>query len=163
VTVVGAHLSPFGGEARLCEVQQLIRFLKEEYVFVLGDLNSLSPRDAAHCRVTDWIPRRRARHLRFDGTLPRSSEEQPTLPIDTRVVAALEHCHLVDAFASSESSFAPTALTRLCPDWRSYQLRIDYIFATERAAERIARRERVDSQLADTASDHYPLFIDANF
>lgn len=161
LTIVGAHLSPFGGEARLIEVQHLIRFLREEHVFVLGDLNSVSPRDAAACRVDDWIPRRRARHLLFDGSLPQSTDPGPR--IDTRAVAALEHSELVDTFADAQGNFVPTMLTRLCSDWESYQVRIDYIFATRSAAERIVRRERVDGALADAASDHYPLFVDVSY
>jgi len=163
LTIVGAHLSPFGGEARLVEVQHLIRFLREEHVFVLGDLNSVSPRDAAACRTDDWIPRRRSRHLLFDGSLPQSAEPGAAPRIDTRAIAALEHSELVDAFASAEGGFAPTMLTRLCSDWASYQVRIDYIFATRSAAERIVRRERVDGAFADAASDHYPLFVDVSY
>src|ERR1044071_6316066 len=37
--VIGAHLCPFGGDARLLEVQHLIRFLKEDNVIIAGDLN----------------------------------------------------------------------------------------------------------------------------
>jgi endonuclease/exonuclease/phosphatase family metal-dependent hydrolase len=160
IVVVGAHLSPFGGEARLVEVQHLIRFLREDDAFVLGDLNSLSPRDTASCRVDDWLPRRRARHLLFDGSLPGSSGKAALPQLDTRAVAALEHSDLVDLFASPEGAFSPTALTRLCADWASYQVRIDHIFATRPAAERIVLRERVASPLAELASDHYPLFVD---
>jgi endonuclease/exonuclease/phosphatase family metal-dependent hydrolase len=152
--IVGAHLSPFGGDTRLVEVQHLIRFLREEHVFVLGDLNSISPRDAASSRLDDWIPRRRARHLLFGSANPGT--------LDTRAISALEQSDLVDTFAA-DASAAPTALTRLGADWDGYQVRIDYIFATPNAAERVVRRERVDSALAHATSDHFALFLDAAF
>ena len=45
--VIGAHLCPFGGDARLLEVQHLLRFLREDHVLILGDLNAFSPHDVA--------------------------------------------------------------------------------------------------------------------
>src|SRR5262245_55738773 len=131
--VVGAHLSPFGGEARLHEVQHIIRFIREQNVFVLGDLNALSPRDAARYQPERWLPRRRSRHVLPSGEL------------DTRAIAALEGADLVDVFHQSGNT-APTVLTRLGEDWEAYQARIDYVLASPAAAERVERTERVDGE-----------------
>ncbi len=149
--VIGGHLSPFGGEARLLEVQHLIRYLREEPAFIVGDLNALSPHDVGAYTPERWLPRRRARHslAGSPGTL------------DTRAVSALEACELVDLFrGEAGQAAAPTALTRLGEGFLDYQVRIDYVFATRSLAERVVRRERVDGELADAASDHYPLYID---
>ncbi|MEY4550074.1 MAG: hypothetical protein RL685_6269 [Pseudomonadota bacterium] len=146
-TVVATHLCPFSGEARVTEAQQLSRFFTEEPAFLLGDLNSLSARDAPGLQPEAWLPRRRVRHQLASGGL------------DTRAIAVLEACGLVDTFDATVSA-APTALTRSCPGWQEYQVRIDYVFASGAAAAGVKRAERVDGALADAASDHYPLYVD---
>jgi exodeoxyribonuclease-3 len=148
LTVIGAHLNPFGGDARLLEVQHLIRYLREQLVFVMGDLNSLSPHDAHACDPTAWLPRRRARHV-----LAESGR------LDTRAISALEGAELVDVFRSRGNT-EPTALTRLGASFEDYQVRIDYVFATAAAAERVTHAERVSGGRVEAASDHYPLFVD---
>jgi endonuclease/exonuclease/phosphatase family metal-dependent hydrolase len=149
--IIAAHLTPFGGQARLAEVQQLIRFMREKHVFVMGDLNSISPVDAAACSMHGWLPRRRARHL-----LAESGGA-----IDTRAISTLLEAELVDTARSGpERSAPPTALTPLIEGWQDYQVRIDYILASPAAAERVVRHGRVDGELAELASDHYPLFVE---
>lgn len=147
--VIGAHLCPFGGEARLLEVQHIIRFLREEHVFVLGDLNALSPHDTTRYEPARWLPRRRARHLLAEGGGK----------LDTRAITALESAELVDVFHRAGNG-AATVLTRLGEGWEDYQARIDYVFATASAAQRIRRAERVEGERVELASDHYPLFVD---
>jgi endonuclease/exonuclease/phosphatase family metal-dependent hydrolase len=148
-TVVGAHLCPYSGEVRVSEAQQLTRFLGEGHVFLLGDLNALSPHDAPRLRSDAWLPRRRVRH-ELAGS--------PGV-LDTRAVSVLEACGLVDTLHAAKSS-APTVQTPLCPGWQDYQLRIDYAFASFGAAERVRKAERIDGPLAEVASDHYALAID---
>jgi endonuclease/exonuclease/phosphatase family metal-dependent hydrolase len=150
-TVIGAHLCPFSGEVRAAEAQQLSRFFAEGDVFLLGDLNSISPRDAPGLRREAWLPRRRLRH-----ELAGTGGE-----LDTRAVAAIEACGLVDT-VHARGAGSPTIQTRLCPEHRDYQIRIDYIFASPPAAERVTRAERIDGALADAASDHYPLIVDVD-
>jgi exodeoxyribonuclease III len=146
-TVVATHLCPFSGEARVTEAQQLSRFFTEEPLFLLGDLNSLSPHDAAQLTTESWLPRRRVRHQLPGGGL------------DTRAISVIEACGLVDVLRATGGA-APTALTRSCTGWQDYQVRIDYVFASPTAASAVVRAERVDGVLADAASDHYPLYVD---
>jgi exodeoxyribonuclease-3 len=152
IQVVGAHLSPFGGEARLAEVQHLIRFLREEHVFVMGDLNAISPADAAGLQSASWLPRRRARHQ-----IAESGGQ-----LDTRAISALLECGLVDTAQQGPGVPLPTVLTPLGADHEHYKMRIDYIFATPGAADRVLFQARVDGDVAERASDHYPLFIDVD-
>ena len=151
-TVIGAHLCPFSGELRVAEAQQLSRFFGEGHVFLLGDLNSISPHDAPGLCRDGWLPRRRVRH-ELAGTGGQ---------LDTRAVAAIEACGLVDTLRSRGASSA-TVQTPLCREHRDYQVRIDYIFASPGAAERISNAERIDGPLADVASDHYALIVDVDF
>jgi endonuclease/exonuclease/phosphatase family metal-dependent hydrolase len=150
--LVAAHLCPFGGDLRLGEVQQLSRFVRGDHVVVLGDLNALSPADAALCQTADWLPRRRVRHQ-----LAASGGK-----LDTRAVSALEECGLIDVCQQAGAA-APTAQTRLLPGWESYQVRIDYVFGTPAFAQRVTHAARIDGDLADAASDHYPLVVDVDW
>jgi endonuclease/exonuclease/phosphatase family metal-dependent hydrolase len=153
--VVGAHLCPFGGHARLAEVGHLIRHLRGGPSFLLGDLNSLSATDAHRYDPHAWLPRRRARHVRVgEGG-----------GLDTRVVASLEECQLVDLFAARSGTgvdFLPTNQTRLFDAEPAYQVRIDYVFADVASAAAVSARARVDGPLADRASDHYALYVDVD-
>jgi exodeoxyribonuclease-3 len=154
VLVIGAHLCPFGGETRVAEIQHLLRFVGKEHVFLLGDLNAVSPHDSLRYHTADWLPRRRARHQLAGGGGA----------LDTRAIATLEDCELVDTFRARFGDAAPaTCSTRLKSGWENYQVRIDYVFSSAAAAQRVIRCERVDGVLADEASDHYPLFVDADF
>jgi exodeoxyribonuclease III len=150
--VIGAHLCPFGGDARLLEVQHLIRYLKEDNVIIAGDLNALSPHDVARYQPGRWLPRRRSRHVLAEtgGTL------------DTRAISALEEAELVDVLRQRGSA-DPTVLTRLGAGHEDYQVRIDYVFASASAAQRVTRAERVSGGHVDAASDHYPLLVDLEF
>lgn len=148
LTVIATHLCPFSGEARLTEAQQLSQLFGPEPLFLLGDLNSLSPHDAPGLAPAAWLPRRRVRH-----------ELAGCAGLDTRAIAVLEASGLVDVFHAASHS-APTALTRSCPGWQEYQVRIDYVFASGAAAAGVTRAERADGALADAASDHYPLYVD---
>ena len=148
-TVVGAHLCPFSGDVRVSEAQQLTRFLGEGHVFLLGDLNALSPADTPQLRTDAWLPRRRVRH-ELAGS--------PGV-LDTRAVGVIETCGLIDTFRAAKAS-APTVQTTLCPGWQDYQVRIDYAFASFGAAERVRKTERIDGPLAEAASDHYALALD---
>jgi endonuclease/exonuclease/phosphatase family metal-dependent hydrolase len=147
--VIGAHLCPFGGDARLLEVQHLIRFLKGDHVIIAGDLNALSSHDVARYQPGRWLPRRRARHV-----LAESAGR-----LDTRAISALEEAELVDVLRQRDSA-EPTVLTSLGAGHEDYQVRIDYIFATPSAAERVTHAERVHGGQVEIASDHYPLLVD---
>ncbi|HTV20749.1 MAG TPA: endonuclease/exonuclease/phosphatase family protein [Polyangiaceae bacterium] len=150
--VIGAHLCPFGGDARLLEVQHLIRFLREDNVLILGDLNALSPHDVSRYQPERWLPRRRSRHL-----LAEAGGK-----LDTRAISALEEAELVDVM-HARGGADPTVLTRLGAGHEDYQARIDYVFASRASADRVTRAERVSGGHVEAASDHYPLFVDLSF
>lgn len=147
--VIGAHLCPFGGDARLLEVQHLIRFLRNDDVLILGDLNALSPHDAARYQPARWLPRRRSRHVRAESGGK----------LDTRAISALEEADLVDVLRLRGAA-DPTVLTRLGAGHEDYQVRIDYVFASAAAAARVTHAERVSGGHVEAASDHYPLLVD---
>ena len=60
-------------------------------------------------------------------------------------------------------SAEPTVLTQLGAGHEDYQVRIDYVFASPGAAQRVRRAERVSGGHVEAASDHYPLLVELEF
>lgn len=150
ITVVGVHLCPFGGQNRVAEAELLTRVAKpDEWVFIAGDMNAISRIDASRMKVDEWAARRQARHL-FPGTRE----------IDTRAMSVLEGAGLVDLGAAAGICKAPTALTSLIPGHESYRVRIDYVFGSERVAAGLRHAEVIQTEIAERASDHYPVWVD---
>lgn len=147
--VVAAHLDPYSGEHRLREVQRLLDHVQSgRDTLLLGDLNALSPRDAAHAHPELWVERYRQRHLLASGEL------------DTRALAALSAAGLVDVHASLHTQTMPTRPTSAFarPDRPSQ--RLDHIFASPELASAAVRCEPFAHPLTQSASDHLPLHAD---
>lgn len=150
ISVVGVHLCPFGGQNRVAEAELLTRFAKpDEWVFIAGDMNAISRVDAPRVRFEDWPARRRARHV-----VPGTRE------IDTRAMRVLEEAGLIDLGAAAGVHETPTALTSLIPGHETYRVRIDYVFGSERVAAHLRQAEVIQGDLAERASDHYPVCVE---
>lgn len=148
LTIVGTHLCPFGGEIRLAEAQRLTRYADPgRRLLLMGDLNSLDPAPEHGERLSRLPPYRRVRHLLADGET-----------VDTRAMATLLNAGFVDLFRrfpeQEQVDSVPTA------DFRKAEFtghRIDYILGTEPIAELVTGCSIVTGELADAASDHYPV------
>jgi exodeoxyribonuclease III len=149
LTVISAHLCPFGGQIRLNEAQFLAGSARGERVLIAGDMNALSPHDVQHYNPTAWSARRQARHA-----LPVGG------PLDTRAIEVLESAGLIDLAHHHQLDFTPTALTPLRVGSSSYEVRIDYLFATPTLASNLRSVRVVRSADARRASDHYPVVAD---
>lgn len=146
------HMCPFGGQSRVMEAEYLTRLSREEeWVFIAGDMNAISPHDAAHVDPAGWLPRRRARHL-----LPGSDQ------LDTRAMQMLERAGLVDLAFRAGINHIPTVQTKLVPDHHHYQVRIDYVFGSPRVARALSHAEVLRGPLADAASDHYAVLVEVD-
>jgi exodeoxyribonuclease III len=147
--VVAAHLEPFSADKRLREVEVLLaRIDTGRPALLLGDLNAVSPRDAATVRPDTWVERYRARHLDASGA------------IDVRALAALERRNLVDVHAALHAQTSPTRPTPRYASGDRPSQRLDYIFATPELARTARACAPFDHPLAQTTSDHLPLYAD---
>ncbi len=147
--ILAAHLCPFGGQTRLMEAEALTRAAKlDEWVFIAGDMNAISPRDAHGYDTNQWLPRRRVRHL-----LPNSND------IDTRAMALLEASGMVD-LAAHAGRAAPTVLTPLVEDHANYEVRLDYVFGSPPVVPWLTSVDVITTEAARRASDHYPLVVE---
>jgi exodeoxyribonuclease-3 len=150
LTVVGTHLCPFLSEVRLREAAILARYARPDgLVFLMGDMNAVSPHDRAHMDITSWSEARRERHL-----LPGSER------IDTRVLETFEGAGFVDVFQRMHPEgfhlTVPTAIAE--PD--STPQRIDYILASPPAASALVGAAIARGEAAERASDHYAVYAD---
>lgn len=150
--LAAVHMCPFGGQSRVMEAEYLSRLSREEdWVFIGGDMNAISPHDVADIDMASWIPRRRARHL-----LPGCME------LDTRAMAMLERAGLVDLGHRANINHIPTVQTPLVPEHDQYQVRIDYVFGSPKVARGLKHAEVVRGAVADGASDHYAVLVDVD-
>jgi endonuclease/exonuclease/phosphatase family metal-dependent hydrolase len=147
LSVVGAHLCPFGGTTRVTEAEYLTRFARDDdWVILAGDLNAISPSDTAGLDMTGWPARRSARHL-FDGG------------VDTRAIATLERAGLID-LARSTGQEAPTVWPSDSGRRSGCGIRIDYIFGNAKVAAAVRSAHVIDDARALAASDHLPVVVD---
>lgn len=147
--VLCVHLEPYSPERRLVEVLQLQRYLQQERpTLLLGDLNALSPRDAAQAEPERWVERYRQRHMTAAGA------------IDTRAISALLHAGLIDVHAALHAQTVPTRPTERYARADRPRQRLDYIFASPQLARTARECEPFAHPLADRASDHLPLYAD---
>jgi len=156
VTVLGTHLCPHGSLNRLLEAQRLANYARaDEYVLLMGDLNSLDHYRDHRKALSALAPRYRVRYV-----VPGESDV-----VDTRVTRTLEEAGFVDIvhmLSGADAEYtAPTALSHHGEEFA--QMRVDYVYATMKLAS-LAREARVIKTAAtDAASDHYPIVVDFDF
>jgi exodeoxyribonuclease III len=147
--VVGAHLDPFSADRRLQEVEWVLKRIDPARPrLLLGDLNAISPRDAATARPETWVERYRARHLDASGA------------IDVRALDALERSGLIDVHAALHRETVPTRPTARFARADRPSQRLDYIFASADLARTAIACAPFEHAGAETASDHRPLYAD---
>jgi exodeoxyribonuclease-3 len=147
--VIGAHLDPFSADKRLLEVEWLLtRIEPARPRLLLGDLNAVSPRDAATVRPETWVERYRTRHLDASGA------------VDVRALRALERSGLSDVHAALHSETMPTRPTARYASGDRPSQRLDYIFASADLARTATACAPFDHPSTESASDHRPLYAD---
>lgn len=152
LTLVAAHLDPFDANHRAREVAALLALADPwDDLLLMGDLNAISPRDAAGSDVDHWSERYRARHTGSAG-----------LP-DTTAVALLEGAGLVDLLAATGGPPRPTRPTRMYWKGDVPPQRLDYLFASASLAARVREARVIDTPDTQAASDHLPVLADFSF
>lgn len=145
LSVVGAHLCPFGAQCRLGEAEILANEAKpEEPVLLMGDLNALSPLDETTQAMAAMSPHRKARHRGRSGQA------------DTRAVELLMEAGFVDT-ADKVQVREMTYPTSLRAQLGKPPVRIDYVLSTPQLAQRVTSFSVVRGELTERASDHYPV------
>lgn len=153
LTVLGTHFCPHGSLNRLLEAQRVANYARgDEYVLLMGDLNSLDHYDDHRAALAALAPHYRARYV-----VPGEVDL-----VDTRVTRTLEGAGFVDighALDTSEDRFtAPTRLPRGGSEFS--QMRVDYVYASAKLAPLAQEAAVIRMPDTDAASDHYPIIVD---
>ncbi len=144
------HLSPISEDDRLLETRELLQNVaKFSEAIIMGDFNSLSPNDPYDQKELLQIFKKNniikygTEKLRFD------------------VIKKIESEGLVDTMNYLKHPFASTTPTPSNKDPNhSANIRIDYAFLTKNIIKYFKKAEVFKNEVADMASDHYPLFIE---
>lgn len=150
VTAVVAHLNPFSPDERLAEVRALCRHASPgERSVLMGDFNCMAPGDAIDRSVLDLPRNILARFVKEAGD---------PVEFDRREVALAEWAGFVDVYRKLHPKKPGWTLmtTRYGAALRA-RMRIDYMFATPRFAQRAVSAEVIETDESRRASDHYPL------
>ena len=128
------------GVAEMQAILQLLQTHQNQSQVLVGDFNTLHPTD--HPNVSAYV-----------AVLKARGEEAPTPQFPRRVIPLLLEAGYVDCYR---------ALHPFTPEDTSYTshqaLRVDYIFASSRLAERLSACDIIREGDAESASDHFPIW-----
>ncbi len=146
LTVISAHLCPFGPQVRMREAAYLVNYADESaYTLVAGDFNSVSSHDPDPSGLAELPSRFRARYVTSDGTTDRS------------VLKAFYQAGFVDIAFMFGKHIEPTVPATNFKGTEFVPFRSDYILATKALSETAASYSVIKNLLTDMASDHYPV------
>jgi len=151
LTVISAHLCPFGFHVRLLEAAYLINHADDNaFTLVAGDYNSVSPYDPDPAGIDELPSRFKARYVTPDGT------------IDTNVMKTFYQAGFIDVASKLGGHNEPTVPTGGFKGTEFVPFRSDYILVTKSLAELVAAYSVIKTPLTDMASDHYPIVAEFN-
>lgn len=146
LTVISAHLCPFGFNVRLREAAYLINHADDNALtLIAGDFNSVSPYDPDPAGLDELPSRFRARYVTPDGTT------------DTSILRTLYQAGFVDIAYKLGKHNDPTVPTDGFKGAEFVPFRSDYIIATDALAKLATAYSVIKSPATDMASDHYPI------
>ncbi len=142
------HLYPFNEDGRIREAEYMAhRIPMDGQALIVGDLNSLSRTD----NYADDFARRY--HAKTKGG---SKEKFGTTHNRYEVTDTLEHSGFIDLAArlGAPTNTVPTPVNK--DEAHADELRLDYMFATRKLAERALGITVPKTALTGRISDHYP-------
>jgi len=149
LTVISAHLCPFGPHVRMREACYLTNHADDNaFTLVAGDFNSVSPRDPEPVGLQELPARFRARY-----TMPECVQA------DRTVLSAFYHAGFVD-IAHKFGDNMPTVPATSFIGTEFVPFRSDYILATKALAARATSYSVIKNTITDMASDHYPVIAE---
>lgn len=154
VTVMSAHLCPFGPHVRLREVYYLTNYaVSQDLILLAGDFNAVSPYDLEPQGLNDLPAHFRTRYIKTDGS-----------GADRTVLETLYQAGYVDvAYKLGQHHLAtvPTAFFKESPEFAPF--RSDYILTTRALAEYAKSYIVLKNESSDFASDHYPVVAEFSY
>ena len=144
------HLSPLSEDARVLELNRLIKHTKKiNNVIIMGDMNSLSQDDNYNEKIL--LKKLNARKITKYGT--------DFLRFD--VIKKIKSSGFLDAMIylnNPPTSSTPTSSNK--DPHHASNIRIDYIFLKKNMAKYLKKAEIFKEKITEKASDHYPIYIE---
>jgi len=151
LTVISAHLCPFGFHVRLREAAYLINYADDNaFTIVAGDFNSVSSYDPYSVGLDELPSRFKARYVMPEGS------------VDKSVMRTFYQAGFVDVafkLGGHNDSTVPAAEFKGA---EFVPFRSDYILATKQLAESATAYSVIKNSITDMASDHYPIVAEFN-
>lgn len=151
LTIISAHLCPFGSHVRLREAAYLINHADDNaFTLVAGDFNSVSSYDPYPVGLDELPSRFKARYVMPEGA------------VDKSVLRTLYQSGFVDIAYKLGGHSDPTVPTAGFKGAEFVPFRSDYILATKALAESAMSYSVIKNAVTDMASDHYPILAEFN-
>lgn len=149
INIFYLHLSPKSEDDRIKEISLLLKQLSRlDTVLIMGDLNSLSPRD--NYKEKELIEKFKKYGITKYGV--------DYLKFD--LIKKIEANNFIDVFKHLKNKFTFSAPTKYNTDINhSEKIRIDYAFAKKEILRKIKECKIYKSKMTESASDHYPLYV----
>lgn len=148
IAVGSFHLTPYSEERRLKEITWILEYFHEfPRVILMGDFNALSPKDSYPEKFAETFNETQKKKFTVDGKV-RMDVIQKVLENGYSDAAI--------AMGKNQEMTVPTPSNK---DAAHAQMRLDYIFVSERLRPFLTEYTVIKNQLTDTASDHYPVCV----
>lgn len=150
ITLITAHLCPFGPHVRLREVYYLTNYAaQDEYTLLAGDFNSISPYNQDPVGLDELPTHFRTRYITANGK-----------EVDRSTLETLYQAGFVD-IAFQLGKHDETTVPAIGFEGTEFvPFRSDYILTTKALSERACSYEVIKNSKTDHASDHYPIIAE---
>jgi endonuclease/exonuclease/phosphatase family metal-dependent hydrolase len=148
------HMMHTNPGTRMRELKEIVRYIEPgDRCIVMGDLNSLSHRDALSL---EDVPEGQRNRFTADGE------------IHTGVLEGLEDAGLIDVYRrlhpeQGEHDNTVGTKTSTDPAHAKAKLRLDYVLVTENLIDNVKSIEIVQTEETNRASDHFPIVMNMAF
>ncbi|WP_088187943.1 endonuclease/exonuclease/phosphatase family protein [Desulfosporosinus sp. FKA] len=147
ITVISAHLCPFGPHVRLREAYYLTNYAAaDEYALVAGDFNSVSPYNEDPIGLDD-LPT----HFRTRYVTPNGKE------VDKTTLETLYQAGYIDIAYLLKKHNEATVPAKEFIGTEFVPFRSDYILTTQALSRFATSYHVIKDSISDYASDHYPI------
>jgi len=150
VTLISAHLCPFGPNVRLREVYYLTNYeAADAYTLLAGDFNSVSPYDPDPSGIDELPSHFRARYVSPDGK-----------DVDKRTLEILYQAGFIDIAHLLGKNFETTVPAANFTGTEFVPFRSDYILTSKALSSLATCYQVIKNPITDFASDHYPVMAE---
>tara|TARA_Y100000310_G_scaffold327596_1_gene394204 strand:- start:3638 stop:4396 length:759 start_codon:yes stop_codon:yes gene_type:complete len=151
--MVLTHSDPFTEEKRLNEIEEILKILNlNKKIILLGDLNSLSPKD-------EYDEEKLLKILK-EKNIKKFGQNKLKKDVQTKLLDA----GLIDAVREFSDEFEYTVPTEYNKDEFHFEkLRLDYIYISKSLRPFLKNAKIIRNEETNQLSDHFPIMAEFDF